>query len=90
MIHRYLVVCFSDGDFYKIGISDDPNEATDMMKRDVLNEMENRGYTENNEEYISVDSGNYDDDTVSIDATSASFSEADIYWTIMQIDIEEK
>lgn len=90
MIHRYLVVCFSDGDFYKIGISDDPNEATDMMKRDVLNEMGNRGYTENDEEYISVDSGNYDDDTVSIDATSASFSEADIYWTIMQIDIEEK
>lgn len=92
-IIRYLVVCFTNGDFYKLGMSDDPNEATGMMKRDVLHEMENRGYTEDDEEYIGVESGNYgdyDSDTVSIDATTASFKEANMYWNIMQIDIEEK
>lgn len=91
-IIRYLVVCFTNGDFYKIGISDDPNEATDLMKRDVLHEMENRGYTETDEEYIGVKSGNYGEDyygyVVYIDATCASFYEANMYWTIMQIDVE--
>ena len=88
---RYLVVCFTNGDFYKIGISDDPNEATNMMKRDVLHEMENKGYSETDEEYIGVESGNYgnyDEDVVSIDATCASFKEINMYWNIMQIDIE--
>lgn len=88
---KYLVICFTNGDFYKIGISDDPNEATDMMKRDVLHEMENRGYIETDEEYIGVDSGNYgnyDSDTVSIDATCASFKEINMYWYVMQLDIE--
>ena len=91
-IIRYLVVCFTNGDFYKIGISDDPNEATDIMKRDVLHEMENRGYSETDKEYIGVDSGNYGEDyyedAVYIDVRSTSFKEANMYWSIMQIDIE--
>ena len=91
-IIRYLVVCFTNGDFYKIGMSDDPNEATDLMKRDVLYEMENRGYAETDKEYTGVESGNYGEDyyedVVYIDVTSASFKEANMYWSIMQIDIE--
>lgn len=87
-IIKYLVLCFSTGNFYKVGISDDPNEATDIMKRDVLNEMENAGYFEDDEEYICVKAGNYDTDNIYIDVTTAEFSEADMYWTIMQIDIE--
>ena len=93
MIIKYLVICFSDGDFYRIGTYDQPNEATDAMKRDVLREMENRGYTETDEEYIGVESGNYGSynyDVVSIDAISARFKEIDMYWTIMQIDINEE
>jgi hypothetical protein len=73
-------------------MSDDPNEATDLMKRDVLHELENKGYSETDEEYIGVESGNYGDDyydcVVYIDVMSASFKEANMYWSIMQIDIE--
>ena len=87
-IIRYLVICFSDGDFWRIGMSDDPNEATDMMKSDVLFEMENRGYTEEDDDYIGVESGNYDSDTAYIDATSARFEDNNMYWDIMQIEVE--
>lgn len=89
-IVKYLVTCFCDGDFYKIGLYDDPNEATEAMRRDLLNEMENRGYTEDDEEYNGVSSGNYgsyDESIVSIDATCASFKDINMYWNIMQIDI---
>ena len=86
---KHLVICFSNGNFYKIGLFDDPNEATDAMKRDVLSELDNSGYLESDEEYIGVESGEYESDIVYIDATSASVDSIEMYWQIMQIDIQE-